>query len=382
MLPLLNHRLLLEDVILKRTVLCLLCLSFLLVVPVKAEQAPQRGLFVSVAQDPSVFSSRKDIINLVDFAKRAHINVLFVQIYRADQAWFPSKMADATHYETCRKGLSGDPFGFLIREAHRQGLQVHAWLNLLSLGNNKGALFLKKYGPEILTRNLKRKKKLEDYKIDGQYFLEPGDPRVGQDLSRIVEEILRAYPDLDGIQFDYIRYPDTRPAYGYTKINIERFKKKMGRQAVDENNAVWRQWKRDQVTGLLRRLVKKTRELRPNIKISTTACVSYTRAYREAFQDWPSWLNSRLVDFVTIMDYSDEIPRFEKNILEAKQKVLNFSKVNIAEGAYKLENSPSVFVHEFNICEKSGGGACVVFHYGSLLKNPALRSYLINGTKP
>ena len=75
-------------------------------------------------------------------------------------------------------GLLEDPVGLLIKQAHAQGIQVHAWINFLSLGNNTNAYFIKKYGTEVLSRNLKAKNKIEDFKIDHQYFLEPGDWRV------------------------------------------------------------------------------------------------------------------------------------------------------------------------------------------------------------
>jgi uncharacterized lipoprotein YddW (UPF0748 family) len=334
-----------------------------------------RALFVSVVQNPPVFSSRQAITKLIDFAKQAHIKILFVQIYQGGQAWFPSKVADATFYEKYRKALFEDPFALLIRQAHHQGIQVHAWLNLLSLGHNTNANFLKKYGTDVLTRNLKEKNKLEDFKIDKQYFLEPGDWRVRDNLAQMVSEILSTYPDLDGIQFDYIRYPDSHPHYGYTKINIERFEKTYGLKTIDEESPIWKNWKRAQVTELLARLVKIVRSRRPNMQVSTTGCLPYVRAYYEAYQDWPSWLSQGLVDFVTIMDYSVDLKEFERWIITVKEKTTDFSKVKISVGAYKLVHSPEVFEREFRSCEKMGT-TCAVFHYGSVLENPALDVFL------
>ncbi len=361
----------------------LLCLLFIFETPAKPEPLTvnppntTRGLFVSVIQDLPVLSSRKEITRLVDFSKKAHVQTLFVQIYRANKAWFPSKIADSAPYEASLKSVLEDPFALLIKEAHASGIEVHAWINLLSLSGNADAQLLKKYGTEVLTKNLKEKKTLEDYKIDNQYFLEPGDLKVREELSNIVEEILHTYPALDGIQFDYIRYPDKNPAYGYTKMNVDRFKQATGLNAIDEDSKVWKDWKRDQVTGLLELLVKQTRMIRPNIQISTTGCMPYSRAYHEAFQDWPSWLEHHLVDFVTIMSYVHKPDEFQKYILDAKKKVSDFSKVNIAIGAYALERSPEAFKRQFELCEKAGGRACVILHYGSLLKDPALTSPLI-----
>ena len=343
----------------------------------QCKEPPPRALFVSVIQDPPVFSSRDAIVTLVDFAKQARIKILFVQIYHSGQAWFPSKVADDSFYEKYRKILSEDPLALLIKEAHAQRIEVHAWLNLMSLGSNANAYFLKKYGTEILTRNLNAKSSLEDYKIDGQYFLEPGDPRVKDDLTKTVKELLRAYPDLDGIQFDYIRYPDPSPHYGYTKINIERFKKASGLKIIDDESPIWKDWKRQQVTETLGALVKTVRSMRPKMQVSTTGCMPYARAYYEAYQDWASWIGQGLIDFVTIMDYSIDLKQFERWIRAVKEKTTDFSKVRISVGAYKVVHTPEIFEAEFQSCEKMGT-ACAIFHYGSLLESVDLQKFLTN----
>ncbi|MFA5144513.1 MAG: family 10 glycosylhydrolase [Candidatus Omnitrophota bacterium] len=333
------------------------------------------NLFVSLLQDPPVLSSRKEINKLIHFARQAGVNTLFVQVYRQNKAWFPSEIADSSSYKECLKSMSEDPFALLIRKAHRQGIQVHAWVNLLSLAENQDAAFLKKYGPDILTRNLKSKEKLTDYLIDEQYFLEPGDPRVREDLLKIVGEILRAYPDLDGIQFDYIRYPDMEPHYGYTENNIKRFKKTTGFKVINEDGQDWKDWKRGQVTELLAALVKTARSIRPGIQVSATGCMPYSRAYYEAYQDWPSWISRGLVDFVTVMNYSPEPDEFKRWIALAKEKTPDLSKLKIGIGAYKLVKAPEIFNREFQDVEESGG-SCVIFHYGSLVENPGLKKIL------
>jgi len=359
----------------------LLCISFAFTNQASCREAAQRGLFVTVLQEPQVLSSRKEILRLIDFAKKAHIKILFVQIYRANRAWFPSRVADSRPYQVCLRNVSEDSFALLIKEAHKAGIKVHAWVNLLSLSNNKDARILKKYGPEILTRNLKKKKTIEDYKIDKQYFLEPGDLRVRSELLVLVDEILKTYPELDGLQFDYIRYPDRNPAYGYTKMNRERFKQATGIKIIKDDSIAWQNWKRAQVTDLLTQLVKRARMLRPDIQVSATGCAPYVRAYYEAFQDWPSWLKTGLVDFVTVMTYSDKMPAFKKYANEAKGKTIDTEKINLAIGAYKLKNSPESFAEELNFCEESGSLSCVILGYGDLRQEPALGDFLLNDIK-
>ncbi len=341
-----------------------------------ADAIPRRGLFVTLLQDPPVLASRQGIADLVDYAKKVHVRTLFVQVYRADQAWFPSRVGDQEPYNAALKAVGEDPFALLIKRAHEQSIEVHAWVNLLSLSKNVEAPLLIKYGPSILTRNIQKKRSLADYRIDDQYFLEPGDLRVRAELLNMVGELLRAYPALDGIQFDYIRYPDKDPHYGYTKMNVERFKAATGQSEVLDSSKVWKDWKRGQVTALLERLVKRVRLLRPKIKVSTTGCSPYVRALEEAFQDWPSWVNSGLVDFVTVMTYPPDVSELGKFIADAQVRVSDPGKLNIAVGAYQQANSPQGFYQQLQLCEKESQGACVIFHYGSLLGSPAFKDIL------
>lgn len=355
-------------------------LLFFLIVPAWAgtqASAPSRALFVSVIDHAPALASRQGIDQLITFADEARIKTLFVQIYRANRSWFPSKVSDQTPYDACLKSVGTDPLALLIQKAHARGIEVHAWLNLLSLSTNVQAPILKKYGPDILTKDLTPKKTIQDYRIDSQYFLEPGDLRVRVQLGEMVEEIVERYPDLDGIQFDYIRYPDFHPIYGFTPMNIRRFKEATGTRLILNKDPAWQNWKRAQVTDLLKMLIQRVRAVRPRIHISTTGCMSYSRAYNEAFQDWPSWVNSGLVEFVTVMSYPNTADDFRKDIADAMKRVQDPQKIKLGVGAYKFVATPDVFMKQFDMCEKTGVSACAVFHYGSIVSSQVMRDYLI-----
>ena len=128
-------------------------------------------------------------------------------------------------------------------------------------------------------------------------------------------------------------------------------------------------------------LGNKARSIRPGIQVSATGCMPYARAYYEAFQDWPLWLELGIVDFVTIMNYSSCPSEFERWIAKAKSKVKDLGKVNIGIGAYKLVRSPGIFEKEFRASETSGAGGVVVFHYGSLCEDPALGDIMTGGRR-
>ena len=207
-------------------------------------------------------------------------------------------------------------------------------------------------------------------------FLEPGDPRVRQWLGQLVEDVARNYPDLDGIQYDYIRYPDTRPAYGHTAENLRRYAAHSGKSPRGESDPEWREWKRQQVTSLVRELTQRAQAVRPQLRISTTGLMPYSRALLESYQDWKDWIESGLVDHVTLMCYSSEPGKFEYYLEDAKRRLGSLDKAHIAVGAYSAMESPETFARQWAQAEASGARASAVLHYGNLLEKPELTAPL------
>lgn len=344
----------------------MLFILMILAFPLVAMEVP-RGLFVWALEDEPVLSSQGQMERMIAFAKKEKVSALFVQVYRANKSWFLSNVADDEPYRHARVQVGQDALHVLIQLAHREGIEVHAWMNMLSLSANENAPLLKKYGTGILTRNKESKRELADYKIDNQYFLEPSNRYVRRACLTLVEEITTAYPQLDGIQFDYIRYPDVKPFYGYASDNIVRYKRATNKHTVVESDPSWKQWKRDQVTELLHLLVKKAKSINPKIQVSTTGSLSYARAVDEAMQDWPMWLNKNIVDFVTVMNYPDDAFTYQKNIDDIKPLIRDFKKVFMAVGLYKHLDEPEIFIEQFNVCEHANPGACVLFHYNNFV---------------
>jgi hypothetical protein len=83
------------------------------------------------------------------------------------------------------------------------------------------------------------------------------------------------------------------------------------------------------------------------------------------------------VDFVTVMNYSKDPVEYERWNGVAKAKVADLKKLYLGVPAYKLVRSPEIFKQEWQSCEASGAALCAVFHYGSLLEDPALGEPLL-----
>ena len=187
-----------------------------------------------------------------------------------------------------------DPLAFAIEETHRRGMQLHAWVVTIpafkvEVVKRMGKRSLLTTHPELL------------HKHEGQYYLDPGLPGTADYLSRIVREIVTQY-DVDGIHFDYIRYPENAGKFPDTKT-FQTYGK--GKQKAS--------WRRDNVTAIVRRLYKEVKAVKPWVVMSSSPVGKYrdTRRYSSkgwncfdaVHQDAQGWLREGIQDALFPMMY-------------------------------------------------------------------------------
>lgn len=180
-----------------------------------------RGIWVATVENidfsrhNTVADFKRDYLEIVNRLKELNFNVIIFQVRPMNDAFYPSKLNPWSRYLTGTegRGLEGfDPLKFMIEEAHKRGLEFHAWLNPYRVINStplrKGE-YLKTLSPQ----NFARKRPdlvLEVPLASGQYqlILNPGEPEVVNFLLHTVKEILQNYA-VDAIHFDDYFYPYT-----------------------------------------------------------------------------------------------------------------------------------------------------------------------------
>lgn len=329
-------------------------------------QQPQigsRGVWISCFSDKKVLYSKEAVLELIEFCKRAKINEIYLQLYRAGQAYYNSGIADKTKYEEIVRIAKEDTIDFLLKEAEKNKIKVFAWINVFSIAENKKADILTKFGNSVLTkdqylrvstRNEAINESDKYYLRDNQLFLEPGDPRIKEYILSIVNEIITTYPKIKGIHLDYIRYPHPVPylpnsrfnkyglSYGYGEENILRFKEKEGLDPLTmkdekDNCLIWDDWKREQVTAMVEIISKQIRNKSSNLLLSCAVIPSAEFAYSVAFQDWSLWLEKGLVDYVVLMDYTRD-NRLAKERLTSAISHCGKGKIFAGLGAFLMKN--------------------------------------------
>lgn len=142
-------------------------------------------------------------------------------------------------------------------------MQVHAWLVISVTCRSSDPLW--NHPQHICTSHGPRASGAERWTTATYSGVQVGDLDFGHPesiayLERLVQHLLRAYPALDGIHWDYIRFAGKE--YGYNQVSVERFNQAHGR-ALDSRPApddpAWSQWRRDRVSELARRLYLRAR---------------------------------------------------------------------------------------------------------------------------
>ena len=217
--------------------------------PSDTQQSELRAFWVDGYNDGFHTPAECDL--LLARVRAAHMNAVFVQMRKRADAYY------ASHYEPW---ATDDPEHFdsleyLCRQAHAPGLlriQIHAWLNACAVGGNKGPQSLVKMHPDWLSLSDPG----GDY--DGESTkIDPGNPAAADWTYRVYLDIVRHY-DVDGIHMDFIRYGGSGKTvghWGYNAVSVARYNARYGTTGQPAwNDPRWQQWRRDQVTALVRRV--------------------------------------------------------------------------------------------------------------------------------
>ena len=239
---------------------------------------------------------QQELRDILDQLKEANFNTVMLQTRLRGDLIYPSA------FETFPEALTGktgrnpgyDPLAFAIEECHKRGMELHAWIVTIPIGNHRQIKLLDKYS--VVRKNRKICKQYQ-----GSWYLDPGHPGTADYLAGIVREIVSRY-DVDGVHFDYIRYPE----------NARRFPDKDTHRKYGKGKDL-KQWRRENITAIARRLHAEVKQLKPWVKVSSSPVGKFKdtnrysslgwNAYETVYQDAQGWLKEGIHDALFPMMY-------------------------------------------------------------------------------
>jgi uncharacterized repeat protein (TIGR02543 family) len=281
-----------------------------------AQQEPElRGVWVDTWG--SGFRTASEIDALIARVQRGNFNAIFPQVRRRGDAFYNSTIEP----RNSAVAANFDPLAYLIERAHAANprIEVHAWIVVYPIWANRTTpptspdhVFNKR--PDWLTQTAMGTQ-WDGTDVNGNYYVDPAHPEVQQHTFDVSMDIISRY-NVDGFHLDYIRYSSRN--FGYNPVAVERFNTLHNRSGLPATtDAAWLQFRRDQVTGLVRKLYLEAIALKPDIKMSaatigfapgitTTSQWPNSAAYSDKLQDWRAWMEEGILDINMPMFYFDQ----------------------------------------------------------------------------
>ena len=286
--------------------------------------APEfRGLWVDAYREG--LKTREQVDRLLADARRANVNALLVQMRSRGDALYARSLEPRVEDPSLAAGF--DPLAYLIERAHNDQprVEIHAWVTTTVVWGSQTRApadprhAFNQHGPNATGRDDWLSRREDGTTWSRGYFLDPGHPDAARYLTNVMLNLVREY-DVDGLHLDYIRYPERAEgqSWGYNETSIARFNARHARAGRPPgDDPLWNQWRRDQVTALVRGIYLGALAIKPEVKISaavipwgsgptTDADWQKTAAYSSVFQDWRAWLEEGIVDQIMPMNYFRE----------------------------------------------------------------------------
>lgn len=343
---------------------------------------------------------------LRDSIKRAKENGftdLIVQIRGRGDAFYDSKWEPRAE-ELRALPDDFDPLEMMIREAHAEGLRVHAWINAFVVAN-VGTLpnlpdHLIYQHPEwlMVPRQLARQlygmePKSPEYLaaltaytranravLEGLYA-SPAHPEVRQHLRNIWLDVLGKY-DVDGLHFDYIRYPNFN--FDFNRNSLDQFRAEVEAGLSEKDKATlgrlaagnpliyattfyerYAQFQRRQVTETVETIYHAVKARRPEVTVSAAVAADYAEGYRSRFQDWKTWVRRGILDVVCPMAYTPNTAVFSKQLAAAVSTV----GPNAVWGGIGSWRQPvDGTLEKIKVARKLGAQGFILFSYDSAVQ--------------
>lgn len=255
---------------------------------------------------------KRELVRMFDEASEHGINAVIFQVSPAADAFYKSEYLPWSSYLTGTLGKDPgfDPLRFAIAQAHKRGIELHAWLNPYRVSMDVRAATRKELqNSSSDSPSSVYKTKPEWVGVSAErYVLDPGIPAVRQWVTNITAEVVQKY-DVDGIQFDDYFYYETQGSPLKDDKTFKRFGTKFSNKY---------DWRRYNTYTLVQEISDRIKLIKPHVRFGISPGGvwrnkvddprgSPTQAgktnYDGDFADTRAWVKDGLIDYIAPQVY-------------------------------------------------------------------------------
>ena len=325
------------------------------------------------------YKNANDIKMIAENCARYHLNMLIFQVRGNGTVYYKSKIEPwaweltSGSVSTLGKDPGWDPLQVAVDEAHKNGLQLIAWLNTMPgwKGEEPPPANLKQLWnthPEWFMRDSTDALMLPKGKDKGWYrFISPTIPEVQDYIRDVYVEVVKNY-NVDGIHFDYIRYPGEIGEFSYDSISLNLFKKKFG-VPWTQRKEDWAQFRRDGVAAVVTKTYQAVTAINPKIEVTAAVLGNASSARNTHYTSALQWFSSGVIDITMPMGYTGDTIKFRQMNEEHIQNAYGrFVCPGIGMGE-NWANTPKRLNDEIQIARDLGANGVTFFAYHGLFPN-------------
>ncbi|MCD7879390.1 MAG: family 10 glycosylhydrolase [Candidatus Gastranaerophilales bacterium] len=264
-----------------------------------------------------VETDENQIEKTVERIYKAGITDIFLETYFHGKTIYPSDYLRKQGVIYQRKEFEGfDPLAVWIKEAHKRNMKLHIWFESFYVGNDNPKTtpnhVLSVY-PLWANKRFMNYDSLEPVPSLSEhngYFLDPANPQVRDYILNILNEIIENYKP-DGINLDYIRYPQTVDSsysnysvtnWGYTNYARNEFKSIYGIDPIDIKYGtgdweLWAEYRQNKISEFVFEVQKMTKP--NNILLTAVIFPDLRKCKVTKMQNWKTWSINKYVDGFT-----------------------------------------------------------------------------------
>ncbi len=237
---------------------------------------------------------KEELIELLNKLKSTGINAVYFQVRTECDALYSSNFEPWSYWLTGQQGKEPEPFydplTFAIEEAHKRGIEFHAWFNPYRA--------IRKVGDyEISPDHISQKHPDWILNFKDNEILNPGIPEVRDYISSIIADVVRRY-DIDGIHFDDYFYPYTPVISNEDSLTFINYSNEI-------NNI--NDWRRYNINTMIAQCHDSIITIKPNVKFGVSpfgvvdnnyAGTNGFNSYQIIYCDPLNWINNKTVDYL------------------------------------------------------------------------------------
>lgn len=255
---------------------------------------------------------RSEIITILDRARALKLNAIIFQIRPAADALYPSLLEPWSEYLTGTQGGDPgyDPLRVWVEEAHRRGLELHAWFNPYRARHHEAK---SAFAPTHLAKT--HPGAVKHY---GElWWMDPGEPVAAERTLAVIRDVVRRY-DIDGVHIDdyFYPYPIARPlppgaAKDTPREDIDFPDDPSWRRYLKSGGKVARaDWRRENVNHLVEEIHRGIHALKPWVKFGISPFglgrpdrrppgIEGFSQYDKIYADVEHWVRQGWMDYLT-----------------------------------------------------------------------------------